>query len=196
MSDQNCQNCGAALNPRIALSKVVDCAHCGSTSILVDEAFRLAGERGVFHAEEGLIKLGQDVLVGATRVTPVGHCQFSYGRGLWDEFWCLDANDDGVWLSADEGDYALEYALEHPNGKFNLGQQIRIDGAAFRAVEVDSAQCTAFRGELPEILTLGEKHDYVVFAGYGPSMATLERWPGGYAWTRGRWYSAWDVKSP
>lgn len=42
---------------------------------------------------------------------PFGHARFSYGRGWWDEFWCIDPEGTGRWLSADEGDYALESPL-------------------------------------------------------------------------------------
>lgn len=189
-----CENCGAPLNPRIAHARVLDCEQCGSTSMRTDDAFHLAGERGVFHDGESIIELGQVVMVAGRRLTPVGHCQFDYGRGRWDEYWCVDDKHGGVWLSVDEGDYAIESAVDLPDASFELGQTQSIKGITYRAVEIDTASCTAFRGELPEILSLGEKHDYIVFAGGEQRMATLERWRGGHAWTLGHWFSAWDVQ--
>jgi len=157
--------------------------------------FRLAGEQGVFHVGPSLIEIGRDIRISATTLTPVGHCQFDYGRGVWDEYWCIDHSGNGAWLSVDEGDYALERPADSPNGQFSIGDEHQMGDYIYRAVEIDSAQCTAFRGELPEVLELGERHDYVVFAGNSNRMATLERWPNGHSWTRGRWYSAWDIKT-
>lgn len=190
-----CQNCGAPLEPRTAGARVIECGQCSSVSILVDEVFQLAGESGVFHPGEGLISLGQPFLFGMRAFKPIGHCQFSYGKGMWDEFWCLDHKGRGVWCSVDEGDYALESRIEHPNGRYALGESTEIDGSTYRAVEKDVAHCTAFCGELPEVLELNEKHEYVVFAGHGRRMATLERWNGGHAWTCGDWFSAWDIET-
>ncbi|MEM6638924.1 MAG: DUF4178 domain-containing protein [Pseudomonadota bacterium] len=194
MSDFRCENCGAELVPRLPTSRVVECAQCSSTSMLIDDVFRLAGERGVFHRDDGLITLGDRLRVGSAILETVGHCQFDYGRGAWDEYWCIDHNNDGYWLSADEGDYAVEQRVVHPDGRFEPGAETVISGKRYKAVEVDRARCVAFRGELPEILELGDEHDYVVFAGDRKRMATLERWSDGHAWTVGHWYSAWDIK--
>ncbi|MFK8013959.1 MAG: DUF4178 domain-containing protein [Gammaproteobacteria bacterium] len=149
----------------------------------------------MFHVGPSLIEIGRDIRISATVLTPVGHCQFDYGRGVWDEYWCIDHSGNGAWLSVDEGDYALERPVDSPNGQFSIGDEHQMGDYLYRAVEIDSAHCTAFRGELPEALELGERHDYVVFAGNSNRMATLERWPSGHSWTRGRWYSAWDIKT-
>ncbi len=141
-----------------------------------------------------MIDIGRDLTIAGRRLTPIGHCQFDYGRGRWDEYWCINHKGEGVWLSVDEGDYALETSINLPDRTFELGQTQIIKGKTYRAVEIDTASCVAFSGELPEVLELGETHDYVVFSGDERLMATLERWAGGYSWTRGEWFSAWDVQ--
>ncbi len=173
---------------------MIDCAQCGSTSIWVDDAFRTAGEQGAFHDGAGLIALGKSFLLRSRRYAAIGHCQFDYGAGVWDEFWCVDEQELGVWCSVDEGDYALERPAKLRNGQYVLGDTVKIEGRKYRATEKDVARCTAFRGELPEVLALGDTHEYVDFSGPGRRMATLEHWSGGHSWTVGEWFSAWDIQ--
>ena len=48
---------------------MITCAHCGSTSVLRDEAFHLAGEGGVMQEAPSLVQLGEHVQVGKERFT-------------------------------------------------------------------------------------------------------------------------------
>ena len=86
-----------------------------------------------------LIQLGQHVKAGTKTLQPVGHAQFDYGRGWWDEFWCLDEAGTGCWLSADEGDYAVERVLpkdDWPAGfRPKLGDTVKIRGQKFTVAE-------------------------------------------------------------
>lgn len=177
---------------------MIVCDSCGTTSVLEDEAFRLAGSGGVVQEAPSLVHLGQEVSVAGTRFMPVGYAQFSYGRGWWDEFWCLDDNGDGSWLSADEGDYALEVPLsakQAPKGfRPKLGAAVEILGESYVVTEAETATCTAVRGEFPEVLEVGEAHLYFDLSARSGAMATFERWDGGEAWTIGRWIDPWDVK--
>ncbi|QPH54612.1 DUF4178 domain-containing protein [Pontivivens ytuae] len=195
----NCANCGAPLAPRLAQSKMIDCAHCHSTSVLMDDGFRLAGSGGVMHDMPSLVTLVRDVAVEGLRLTPLGHARYDYGRGWWDEYWCIDQNDDGWWLSVDEGDYAIEQPLPRalwPRGfRPRLGTPVAIDGTDYRVTEAETAECIAVRGELPEVLSVGEKHLYFDLSGPERALATVETWEGGEAWTRGRWVDPWDVQT-
>jgi hypothetical protein len=176
---------------------MVTCAHCGSTSVLRDEVFRLAGEGGVIRDAPSLIRLDEEVQVQGQRLMPVGLAQFDYGRGWWDEFWCLDADAAGYWLSADEGDYALEQALPRADWpkrfRPKLGAEVEIGGTAFRVTEAETATCVAVRGAFPEVLEVGESHLYFDLTGPDGEIATHERWDGGEGWSIGRWIDPWEV---
>ncbi len=194
----NCGNCGAELPARLATARMVTCDHCGTTSVLRDTAFEVAGTGGEMLDAPSLVRLGEHVNVGGLHLLPVGHARFSYGRGWWDEYWCVDGTGkDGLWLSADEGDYALERNLprEHwpRNPRLTIGAKVHLRGDLFTVTEAETAECMAVRGEFPEELDVGESHLYFDLTGPDGRMATCERWDGGEGWSMGEWVDPWEV---
>lgn len=173
------------------------CEHCGTTSVLKDGVFRKAGHGGELHPGPSLVDIGTEIRADALTLMPVGQAQFDYGRGLWDEFWCIDGTGEGWWLSADEGDYALERALPRddwpPSFKPRLGAHARLRDRDFIVTEAETATCRAVRGEFPEELTVGETHLYFDLASRDGGIATYERWDGGEGWTLGVWLDPWKV---
>ncbi len=200
-SEFHCENCGAALPRRFRHSRMIVCPSCGSTSVLKDEAFRLAGTGGVMQDAPSLVALGVEMLAGSQRVTPIGHARFDYGRGWWDEYWCLQGRGDsrGCWLSVDEGDYALEWPVDEdlwpPERNLTLGQRVTVDMRPYTVTEAENATCIAVRGEFPEELTVGETHLYYDLSAPGAGLATYEVWEGGRGWTSGVWIDPWDVRA-
>lgn len=196
----NCGNCGAALPNRLAQARMVTCDHCGSTSVLRDKVFEIAGQGGEMFDAPALVQIGAPVVVKGLELLPVGQARFSYGRGSWDEFWCLGGSEDGMWLSADEGDYALERDLPRDlwpeTGRPRLGDAIEIRGETFRVTEAETATCVAVRGEFPEELEIGETHLYFDLTGPHGQIATYESWEGGEAWSAGHWVDPWQVRAP
>lgn len=193
----NCGNCGAELPGRLAHARMITCEFCGTSSVLRDQAFEIAGSGGEMLDVPSLIHLGQSVMVKSLDLMPVGHARFSYGRGWWDEFWCIDGRGMGHWLSVDEGDYALERDLdrEHwPKGfRAKLGAKVEISDETYTVTEAETANCLAVRGEFPEELDLGEAHLYFDLSAPGGAMATYEKWDGGESWSTGHWVDPWDA---
>lgn len=198
--DFQCGNCGASLPRKLKHARLIGCTHCGSTSVLKDDVFELAGTGGVVQEMPSLIQLQQEVRAGSKVLLPVGQAQFSYGRGVWDEYWCLDGNGDGWWLSSDEGDYALEQPLLEeywPRGfRPAMNAPCEIKGVDYRVTEAENATCTSVRGEFPERLDVGETHLYFDLTGRRGELATYEKWDGGEGWSTGRWIDPWDVSLP
>lgn len=195
----NCGNCGAGLPGRLAQARMITCTYCGTTSVLRDRAFEVAGSGGEMLDVPSLIQLGRTISIDRRQLVPVGQARFSYGRGHWDEFWCLDGAGEGLWLSADEGDYALEHDLprkDWPDSRrMSLGTAIEMLGETFTVTEVETATCLAVRGEFPEELDVGESHLYYDLSAPDGAMATFERWDGGEAWSVGKWIDPWEVRA-
>lgn len=192
----NCANCGAEIERRNTASRLVACPYCDTTQMFVDDAFRNAGVQGVMQDGPSLFRLGETTNVEGRPVTPIGHARFSYGRGWWDEYWC-DAPDGGLWISVDEGDIAIERPVpdEHRPGTFNAAAstEVWIGGVQYVVTERETAECVAVRGELPEVLTVGERHDYFDFAGEDGEILTLEQWEGQSDWYFGYWIDPWQM---
>jgi len=193
MPDRNCPNCGNKLPEIMQFTKMVDCDACGTTLLLDDDEMRMAGERGVMAEVPSLLALGETVKVGRRIMTPVGHIRFDYGRGWWDEFWCLDEHGIGHWLSVDEGDYAFETELSDVP-TFAWGG-IEYRESRYTASETDEATCVAFRGQLPEVIAIGETHRYTDYTNADGKLISHEKWNGGEAWFGGEWLDPWSIWS-
>ena len=195
-----CGNCGALLPLHFANARMVACTSCGSTSVLRDAAFELAGSGGVMQDAPSLVRLGEAVRAGGLRLTPTGHARFSYGAGWWDEYWCIDrASGRPCWLSVDEGDYAVEWPLPEDlwpaERNLSLGQAVTLGDTAFIVTEAENATCVAVRGEFPEVLEVDETHLYFDLSARGGGLATYEVWEGGRGWTAGHWIDPWEVRA-
>ena len=180
-SDFHCENCGAELPRRFRHSRMIACTHCGSTSVLKDEAFRLAGSGGVMQDAPSLVVLGAEMRAGTFYLAPVGHARFSYGRGWWDEYWCVEwPLDEERWPRA---------------RNLSLGQGLTVGDRKFTVTEAENATCIAVRGEFPEELAVGETHLYYDLSAPGAGLATFEVWDGGRGWNTGFWIDPWDVRA-
>ncbi|MEL6337975.1 MAG: DUF4178 domain-containing protein [Pseudomonadota bacterium] len=201
MAEYRCENCGAPIERRIRTSRLVACTACNTTQMLVDDVFRNAGTQGVMLEVPGLLTLGRRARLPGFEVEVLGHLRFSYGPGWWDEYWC-DAGDKQLWISVDEGDIAIERPMQARDIPRSLvpgpGAQFKLRRVTYTATEVETAECIALRGELPEAIAIGERHAYVDFTGDRGEMVTYERWEGAAgveeAWYTGTWIDPWEVE--
>lgn len=199
MSDSfNCPNCGGEIERRVAHTKMVSCPYCDSTVMLEDEAVRLAGKQGVMAEEPSLFELGRPVEYEGESYMPIGKARFAYKNGWWDEYWALDGKGDGVWISVDEGDIAIEENLETDaevdESALKVGARITFEGETFRVTEADSATCEALRGEFPEEMSVGDTYRYYHLSGPKSRLVTLEFEDGEMYATEGLWIDPFQVR--
>jgi len=198
-ANHNCPNCGAELSCRLASAKMAACAYCESTILLDDEGMRKAGEAGTMAEEPSLIALGQEFTYDGQSFMPVGHARFSYPNGWWDEFWCLDGKGEGIWVSVDEGDIAIEVPIElkkqPPLSVLKLGNTLKLKGATWRITEADEGKCEALRGEFPEELRVGDTYQYWHLSGPDARLLTLEYSDGEVSATEGSWIDPYILRS-
>lgn len=192
----NCPNCGGELGVAFARAKVVDCDYCSTTVFLQSDGLLSLGTRGEMHEEPCLITLDQPFRALGQTLVPVGHARFSYGRGTWDEFWCLcDAR--GYWVSVDEGDISVERPLASSEApkltKLNLGDTLSFKSSVYTVTEVERAECVAIRGSLPEIIRVGDSHSFVNLQDAQARQLSLEVSEGEYFWMHGRWVDPFDI---
>lgn len=188
----NCPSCGGAIDLHAPDIRIAMCPHCGSGLFLEDETVKNLGVKSTIADTPSLIKLFQPFFYQDKSYLPIGQVRFDYGRGFWDEWWVLDQKTgQGQWLSVDEGDYALEQLVDTDylditrQGAEALRQQLKY-GKTFdlkipkygketvRVTERGEGKCIGFAGEIPELLQLNERFDYVHLSGAQQRLYTVE----------------------
>ena len=177
---------------------MLDCESCGTTVLLDGDALRQAGTRGEMLDLPGLLKLDDMFRTPKGVYVVVGHIRFDYGPGWWDEFWCVAPDDNGIWLSVDEGDYAFEREVPRKDWPVVKGKTTEFGGTSYVISEQDDATCVGFRGQLPEEIAIGERHSYTNFIASDGAALSRETWVEDgktqEAWFAGEWLDPWDIE--
>lgn len=195
----NCPACGAAVPRRLRHAKLTVCEHCRTALFLEDEAARSAGEKSVLAPAPSILQLGRRFRYRNWLFEPYGHLRYEYGDGFWDEWWVILDSGAGKWISIDEGDVAVENRLDH-KGKvpaldaLDVGARITAMNQTLTVTEKNRATCAGFEGELPEVVTLGEAHDYVHLSGPRGLLITLEWAAGSVSVYKGVWVDPFDIE--
>ena len=85
---------------------------------------------------------------------------------------------ESCWMSVDEGDIAMEQALELNDAapafeSLDIGSTVDVGGQSLHVTEKNFASCLGFGGELPEVIGW-EKHAYVHLLGANSLLVTVE----------------------
>ncbi|WP_136443307.1 DUF4178 domain-containing protein [Pacificoceanicola onchidii] len=199
MSDLTCPNCGDAVPEQISYVTMVTCPSCSTTLYLDGAQLRNAGQSGEMHDGPSLFGIGDTVHFGGNSVQIMGHARYSYGRGWWDEFWGLDEDQRGVWVSVDEGDVVLQYPIRQemwpdiPAGA-GVGMAWEHRDETWRVAEADKAECVALRGSFGEQLTVGETYRFLNLQSENGALMSGEFWQGGKSWYLGFWHDPFDIR--
>ncbi|MBI1494075.1 DUF4178 domain-containing protein [Halocynthiibacter styelae] len=199
MHSLNCPNCGSALHVSFAAAKMTTCQSCNTSLFLEGEQIEKAGKSGEMHEAPQLFHLGETTSVDNDSYAIVGHARFDYGPGFWDEYWALDHNGRGQWISVDEGIVILQKPVA-PEAvpKFHktpgLGHEFQAFGDSYRVTEVNRGTCVAVRGSFPRPMVVGEVFEYVNCLGTHDEQLSGEFSASGTEWFRGIWCDPFDVK--
>lgn len=199
-NSMSCPNCGYGFDALRRSTRMFDCPSCETTLFREADAFAPIGHHGEMHETPMLVGIGDTLHVQGGRYTVLGHIRYDYGRGFWDEMWAENAQGQGAWISVDEGDVVIQRDLDAGQVRAGLmdqlapGAQVRIDGEIYTVTEMDEATATAFRGQLPERIELGETHRFVNASGDNGTLLSGEVWDGGESWFLGSWLDPFDLK--
>jgi len=176
---------------------MVTCPSCGSSVFLDDGTATTGGSSGEMHEAPLPANVGDRLEINGAEFDLVGHARFSYGPGWWDEFWALDAHGDGLWISFDEGDVALQWPIapDHFLATRRVLPPVGDFIQEWRVNEVEEATCLAVRGSFPERLRVGDTYRFANLEDGHGSIASAEMDEnGGLDWTVGTWVDRWQVR--
>ena len=103
-------------------------------------------------------------------------------------------------MSVDEGDIAMEQALEL-NGaapafdSLSVGSTVSVGGESLRVTEKNFASCLGFEGEIPEVIQFGEKHAYVHLLGANALLLTVEYSDESTQVFKGNWIDPFEIET-
>lgn len=181
MRELNCPNCGGALQAQFQFSKLIVCEYCSSNIALKDDALKTLGTSAALTPLPSILTLHQHIVLDKQGYTPIGQLQYAYGngRGLWEEWWAITDEQQGVWISIDEGDIVIQspidVGIKKPLTKVRIGDKIIDDRPQYKVTEYGIATLQAFAGELPEYVEIGSKHHYVHAESKRGELITLEQ---------------------
>jgi len=191
----NCPQCGDQLDIFFKYSKLVKCRSCNSSIFLEDNHVKLIGESSVLSPEPSLIQLNQPFEFQGVSYTPLGKIRYSYGRGFWEEWFVRNQNNKMLWLSIDEGDFVLQEKMKlslpfKSTTKFNVGTSY----GNYIVTEIGEGTCVGYEGELPERITLGDKHKYIHLSQGKGNLVTLEFTENRTETYKGKWINPLEIK--
>jgi len=195
LNQSNCPQCGDVLARHFKYSKLIKCQSCGSSIFLEDDVVKLIGERSVLSEEPSLIEINSPFLYEGREYLPLGKIRFDYGRGFWEEWFLKDEDNQEFWLSIDEGDFVLEQKIVmklpfNSMREFKLGKKYNY----YLITEKGEGVCVGFEGELPELISIGEKHQYVHLSEGYNKLITVEFSEGSKEVFKGNWIDPLSIK--
>ena len=176
----NCPNCGGLLPRRFRYSKLVVCDHCRSILYLRRNSVDKLGTQAELAEHPSLLKLYHRFRYRNLMLEPVGMLRYGYGRGFWEEWWCLESGGGGHWISVDEGDFVIEEKqqgvsadLPRPDA-LTVGGKIELLDARWTVTELGTATFQGLEGELPEVIDAKRSFRYAHLERPGRQIITLE----------------------
>ena len=198
----NCPQCANALTLRFKYSKLTRCSSCQSTIFLEDETVLSLGKINLLSDEPTLLSLDTPFTYGKSSFLPIGKIRYAHTIGFWEEWFVLDKEDKGVWISVDEGDMLIEEPLDLDDEVIEnilqhkkLGDDVKINNKHYRITEKEKGLCQGFEGEIDRKVTIGESLEYMhLTALHHTEHITLEKEGRVYGAYIGKWIDIYELK--
>ncbi len=198
----NCSSCGALLHRRFRYTKLIVCEQCRSILYLRRGAVDVLGNQAALADHPSLFRRYHRFAYRNLLLEPVGTLRYGYGRGFWEEWWCLESDGEGHWISVDEGDFVMEQkqSIEAdlpPADALEPGMKIDLMNASWTVTELGTAQLQGMEGELPDIVKPDRNFRYAHMERPGSKLVTLEyNDPAGRPEIYlGEWMDPFDIKA-
>ncbi len=160
-----CPNCGAPVEFQSAASAVAICGYCRSSVLRDGESLRKIGESAELFDDHGQLQLGAAGSWQQRSFTLVGRVQYGYGRGgaepagaadiegTWSEWHALFDDGASGWLSEDNDQYVMSFALRPdvpppPADSLRLGQIVELARKQWQVASLTRCRVLAAQGEL------------------------------------------------
>ena len=196
----NCPSCGASVPVRLKYAKLLVCGSCQTSLFLEDEVVKNVGERSALTPVPSIFEMGRRYQYRNWQLEPYGRIRFDYGGGFWDEWWMMLDSGEGRWISVDEGDIAVEAPIEYGRAPpaydtLTIGRELTLAKQKVTVTERGDATCVGAEGTLPEVISIGETHQYAHLSGPRGLILTLEFFDETFSIHKGVWVDPFEIKA-
>jgi hypothetical protein len=178
-------------------AKLIVCEYCSTAIFLNDGVVENAGKKSIAVELPSLFTIGIPMQWHNMSLTPRGCVTYSWGKGLWQEWWVQSSTGEDFWVSFDEGDIVIQRPLELDDlpayDATEINQLHSVDSQEYKVTERGIGRCISFSGELPERLEEQEVHHYVHLS-YSNKLITVEYADGETQAFSGEWIDPFDLK--
>lgn len=184
MLEGNCPACGAPVSFKSGSSIVVVCEYCHSIVARTDRALKDLGKVAELMETNSPLEIGLRGNYRGVSFELTGRAQLGHEMGgVWDEWYATFQNGWLGWLAEAQGRFYMTFLQQISNpreippfGRLVLGQQVAgLPGnVSLVTAETGRAHALGAKGEIPYMLTPGERNFYADLSGAGGVFGTLD----------------------
>jgi Domain of unknown function (DUF4178) len=159
--DVSCPGCGAPRRIANPGTMMFVCTYCGNPVYWDADQVRSVGAKAAL--TEGFTRLYREAKgsLRGTRFETLGRVRYDFGRGFWDEWYLQFEGGTTAWLTEDNHELCLEWRVNEAPPPDNGFARVTLGGIEFVVEERGEARCVGAEGELPFVVTLGERYRYI-----------------------------------
>ncbi len=173
-----CPSCGATIEFGVASSLSKVCPYCRHVVVRTDRDWRDVGRAADLANTPSRVAVGDRGEIRGVAFEVLGRVQLDYGRGPWDEYYCLFGTSDRGWIAEAQGQLYVTMLTSQvpqlpPAASLAPDQRVTLGGyGAFRVSERRTARVLSAEGELPAQPT--RERLYADLTGDAGAFATLD----------------------
>lgn len=160
-----CPSCGAqheVHNPGIT---ALNCEFCKTLIYWDAQAVHDSGVKAILDPPSSALRVGEPVTLKKREFTVLGRVRYSFGGGVWDEWFLEGADQKIVWLTEDEKEFALEQPVKAdpavpPFTELRVGAPVTVHDRPFMVEEVGRAACLGVEGQVPFVVIPNEVYPF------------------------------------
>jgi len=164
-----CPSCGAqheVSNPGIT---ALGCRYCHTLIYWDAQAVHDSGRKAVLDPPSSALRVGEECTLNRQRHQVLGRVRYSFGAGVWDEWFLESPKGEIVWLTEDEKEFAVEKPVTaDPKvpafDKLRVGATISVHQRPFLVEEMGKATCQGVEGQVPWVVLPDEVYPFADLA--------------------------------
>ncbi|MBN2359847.1 MAG: DUF4178 domain-containing protein [Deltaproteobacteria bacterium] len=164
-----CPSCGAqheVQNPGIT---ALGCRYCHTLIYWDEQAVHDSGRKALLDPPSSALRVGEPCTLNRQHHQVLGRVRYTYGAGVWDEWFLESPRGEIVWLTEDEKEFAVEKPVSAdprlpPFEQLRVGATVTVHQRPFLVEELGRATCQGVEGQVPWLVLPDEVYPFADLA--------------------------------